>query len=214
MKADKEIRLTFHNRGLRSYIEVDLCSECPRQDDKGCCGHYSPVFYSTDLAYLALNRPDLLDLIFSQPHLTILDASITVNNEIDGSSYRCRFHKREGGCVLEQQERESVCRHFVCPGINWQQEPALESWRQFFEHLEDYEIGLNQRIAQRLEYDGWTLRRADTRGQLLEVLKGIYLQETSILPDFILNQPSDQEYIVLRTLSYGEQWELFYKTRK
>ena len=25
----KEIELVFHNEGLRSYIEVDLCRECP-----------------------------------------------------------------------------------------------------------------------------------------------------------------------------------------
>ena len=53
----KEIKIIFHNQGLRSYIEVDLCSECPRQDDKGCCGFYSPVFYSSDFAYLLKNQP-------------------------------------------------------------------------------------------------------------------------------------------------------------
>lgn len=214
MKADKEIRLTFHNRGLRSYIEVDLCGQCPRQDDKGCCGHYSPVFYSTDLAYLAFNQPDLLDLIFIQPHLTILDASVTVNNEIDGSSYRCRFHKREGGCVLEQQERESVCRHFVCPGINWQQDPALESWQRFFEGLEDYEIALHARIAQRLEDEGLTLRNPGTRDKFFEVLRDIYAEETRVLPEFIAKQARDQEVLLLRPLSYGEEWELFYKAHK
>lgn len=206
--------MTFHNRGLRSYIEVDLCGECPRQDEKGCCGHYSPVFYSTDLAYLALNRPDLLDLIFRQPHLTILDASVTVNNEIDAASYRCRFHKPEGGCVLEQLDRESVCRHFVCPGIGWQQEESLQSWRKFFELLEDYEIGLNQRIAERIAKCGWTLRNADTRSEYFEVLKEIYQQESCELPETIRTQVRDEECCLIISLSYGEDWELFYKAGK
>jgi hypothetical protein len=213
MKAVQEIRLRFLNHGLRSYIEVDLCRECPRQDDKGCCGHYSPVFYSTDLAYLALHRPDLVDLIFSQPHLTILDASVTVNNAIDGDSYRCRFHQLEGGCVLEQENRESVCRHFVCPGIGWQQEEDLRPWRQFFELLEDYEISLNQRIAERLQSQGLTLRDPDTRPEYFEVLKKIYLEETQTLPEEILTQAAEEERCLLRTLSYGEDWELFYKLR-
>lgn len=212
--ADKEIRITFHNSGLRSYIEVDLCRECPRQDGKGCCGHYSPVFYATDLAYLALHRPDLLDLIFSQSHLTILDASITVNNEIDGASYRCRFHKVDGGCVLEQQYRESVCRHFVCPGIAWQQEEELESWRQFFDFLEDYEISLNERIAERLKRAGLTLRNTDNRQEFIDLLKEVYLNETQVVPDVIANQPKEQEFYLVRPLYYGEDWELFYKAHK
>lgn len=214
MKENREIQLTFHNRGLRSYIEVDLCGECPRQDNKGCCGHYSPVFYSTDLAYLALNQPSLLELIFSQPHLTILDASVTVNNEIDGASYRCRFHKPEGGCVLEQLERESVCRHFICPGIAWQQEAGLEAWRDFFELLEDYEIMLNERIAARLARIDLTLRDPGTRSQYFETLKEIYLQEISDLPETIRNQAADEQYRLVRLLSYGEDWELFYKAHK
>ena len=212
--ADREIRLTFHNRGLRSYIEVDLCRECPRQDGKGCCGHYSPVFYATDLAYLALHRPDLLDLVFSQPHLTILDASVTVNNEIDGTGYRCRFHKVDGGCVLEQPYRESVCRHFVCPGIDWQQEEGLESWRQFFAYLEDYEISLNERIAEGLKQAGLTLRSPDSRQQCIDLLKKVYLRETRVLPDIIANQPEKQEFCLVRPLYYGEEWELFYKANK
>lgn len=213
MKAAQEIHLRFHNCGLRSFIEVDLCRQCPRQDGKGCCGHYSPVFYSTDLAYLSLKRTDLIDLIFSQPHLTILDASVTVNNEIDGDSYRCRFHQRAGGCILEQENRESICRHFVCPGIGWEQEESLQPWRQFFEFLEDYEITLNQRIAERLHSEGLTLRDESNRAQYFKTLEQIYLEETCRMPRQLMDQATEAEACLTRTLSYGEDWELFCKTR-
>jgi hypothetical protein len=96
---DKEINLIFHNLGLRTYIEVDLCAECPRQDDKGCCGFYSPVFYPTDLAYLYLHQPEMIEKIFSFDHLTVLDHSVTVNNVPEGDSYRCKFHSKNGGCL-------------------------------------------------------------------------------------------------------------------
>src|SRR5690606_21028372 len=97
----KEINLVFHRRGLRSFIEVDLCADCPRRDHKGCCGHYSPVFYLTDLYFIAKQRPQLIDYIAELPFLTVLDASITVNSipDKDGSS-RCQFHSLEKGCLL------------------------------------------------------------------------------------------------------------------
>ena len=62
----KEINLVFHRRGLRSFIEVDLCADCPRRDHKGCCGHYSPVFYLTDLTSLP-SSPQLIDYIAELP---------------------------------------------------------------------------------------------------------------------------------------------------
>lgn len=213
MPPNKDIRLWFHNRGLRSYIEVDLCRECPRRDGKGCCGHYSPVFYSTDLAHLWLFRKDLVDLIFAQPHLTILDDSVTVNNEIDGNSYRCRFHRRDGGCMLEQENRESICRHFVCPGIGWEQEDSLRPWKQFFDFLQEYEISLNRRIADRLMSRGLTLRDESTRSRYLTTLVEIYLEETCPLPRQLTEHAAKEEACLTRTLSYGEDWELFSRVR-
>jgi hypothetical protein len=204
----KEIKLVFHNQGLRSYIEVDLCRECPRQDDKGCCGFYSPVFYSTDFAYLLKNEPGLIDRLLQLNNITILDASVTINNSIDGDSYRCYFHSKDGGCLLDQHLRESVCRHFVCPGIGWEQEEKLRSWKEFFDHLSDYEIELNNRIADRLREKGLTLRDEDKREQFFEEVLAIFEQETVTLPDFIYKQPAQEEVIITREINYGQDWPL------
>jgi hypothetical protein len=181
---DREITLTFHNKGLRSFIEVDLCTECPRQDGKGCCGYYAPVFYPTDLAYLQLNHPAIIDYIFELDHLTILDTSVTVNNEKDGESYRCRFHAREGGCLLAQPERETICRHFVCPGIDWQQESTMQHWKKLFEELFEYEIELNNRLSYQLTGKGLTLKDPVLRSQFLHELVQLYNLETVIYPLF------------------------------
>lgn len=204
----KDIKLIFHNQGLRSYIEVDLCSQCPRQDGKGCCGFYSPIFYSSDLAYLLKNEPGLIDKILHLNNLTILDASVTINNSIDGDSYRCYFHSKDGGCLLEQHLRESICRHFVCPGIAWEQEENLRPWKEFFARLSDYEIELNNRIAVRLQKKGLTLRDTSRRKQFFKELLVIFEQETSVLPDFFSKQPVQQEAVITREIFYGEDWPL------
>ena len=205
---DKEITLVFHNRGLRSYIEVDLCRECPRQDDKGCCGYYSPIFYPTDMAYLLEHNPELLDYIFSLEHLTVLDASVTVNSTIEGTSYRCRFHSREGGCILGQSMRESVCRHFVCAGIGWWEDENLQDWRDFFVKLTDYEIQLNTLWADKLQEQGLSLRNPELRSRIWAELHEWYLQAIRELPDFIAAMPDDAVHTVKRPLKFGPDWIL------
>jgi len=205
---NKEIKIIFHNEGLRSYIEVDLCSECPRQDDKGCCGYYSPVFYTSDLAYLLKHRPELIDYIFNIDDITVLDASVTVNNSIDGDSYRCHFHSKKGGCKLDQPLRESVCRHFVCPGIAWEKEEELLPWKDFFLRLSDYEIELNNRIAAKLKEKGLTLRDKGKRPQFWTELITLFEQETQNLPDFFNHLPAREEWIITRPVSYGKDWPL------
>ena len=204
----KEINLVFHNHGLRSFIEVDLCAECPRQDDKGCCGFYSPVFYPTDLAYLLLEQPDMVDYIFGLDHLTILDASVTVNNEIEGNSYRCKFHSKHGGCLLSQTLRESICRHFVCAGIGWQEESSMEDWREFFEKLSDYEIELNNKWSSILTGKGLTLREPALRPQFFAELKKLYQDELTVLPDFISQMPVEDSRSLSRPLRFGTDWIL------
>lgn len=204
----KNIGITFHNQGLRSYIEVDLCRECPRQDDKGCCGFYSPVFYTTDLVYLLKNKPELIDYIFNLDNITVLDASVTVNNSIDGNSYRCHFHRRSGGCMLDQHLRESVCRHFVCPGIGWEQEDKLQPWKDFFAQLADYEIELNNRMAAMLQEKGLTLRDKEKREQFLNELQVIFERETATLPQFFVQLPLREEAVIKREISYGRNWPL------
>ncbi len=205
---DKEITLLFHNQGLRSYIEVDLCAECPRQDSKGCCGYYSPIFYTTDLAYLGLHQPELIDHIFQLAHLTILDHSITVNNDPEGDSYRCKFHNKSGGCLLGQTLRESICRHFVCAGIAWWEEPVLADWKYFFDALTDYEIGLNQLLADTLQAKGLTLRDPALRDEYMRVLLENYCLVTENTPDFITNMPANESCTINRRLSFGQEWTL------
>jgi hypothetical protein len=205
---DKEIKLVFHNCGLRSYIEVDLCAECPRQDDKGCCGYYSPVFYTTDLAYLLAEKPEMLDYIFKLDHLTILDASITVNSAIEGNSYRCKFHSKDGGCLLTQNLRESVCRHFVCAGVGWQEDASLKEWRDFFEKLSEYEIELNNKWASVLVCQGLTLRDPEARPRFFAELQKLYQQELAAPPEFIRRMPEQETRSVVRPLKFGAEWIL------
>lgn len=204
----KEISITFHNQGLRSYIEVDLCWECPRQDNKGCCGYYSPVFYPSDFAYLLKVKPELIDYIFSLPNITVLDASVTVNSKIDGDSYKCKFHTNDSGCLLEQDLRESICRHFVCPGINWPQQEELKHWQVFFDLLCDYEIELNNKIADKLKQKGLTLRNPRTRDDFFKELMALFEEETQNMPNFLSQYPQQETFKITRTLRFGTEWPL------
>lgn len=202
------ITITFHNQGLRSYIEVDLCNQCPRQDNKGCCGFYAPVFYPTDFAYLLNNKPELVDYILNLTDITVLDASITVNNSIDGDSYKCQFHTSDKGCLLSQNARESVCRHFVCPGIDWETEEKLQAWRSFFNLLSDYEIELNNLIAQKLKEKGLSLRMTGSREAFFAALVPIFAEQTANLPSFFADFPKEETFKIRRTISYGKEWPL------
>jgi hypothetical protein len=205
---EKDISLVFHNEGLRSYIEVDLCAECPRQDGKGCCGYYSPVFYPTDLAYLYINQPALIDYVFNLGNLTVLDASVTINNDIDGESYRCKFHSKDGGCILTQLQRETICRHFVCPGIDWQREPNLQHWNLFFKRLFDYEIELNNRITNELVAQGLTLRNPSLREKFKAELLRLFDIELQHLPDFLNERPPVETFNISRIINRGHNWPL------
>ncbi len=205
---NKDINLVFHNRGLRSYIEVDLCAKCPRQDNKGCCGHYSPMFYPGDFAYLLKRRPELIDMIFNQDNVTILDSSVTVNKTIDGDSYHCSFHRTEGGCLLEQDERESICRHFVCPGIDWESEPALAHWKSFFNKLFEYEIEINNLIAENMRQKGLSLREATGRREYFAQLLLAFAEIDTNPPDFMRECPADEKAVINRPITYGKDWPL------
>lgn len=205
---EKTITMIFHNLGLRSYIEVDLCRECPREDDKGCCGYYSPIFYPCDFAYLLENHTDLLDHILHLPGLTILDYSLTVNNTPEGNSYRCRFHSKAGGCKLQQLQRESICRHFVCPGIDWEKEESLQPWKEFFISLADYENKINLTIGEKLAEKGLTLRDTNHHQQFFEQLLILFKKETAIKPDFFAALPLTEEVKLKRTLTFKADWPL------
>ncbi|MDD3852481.1 MAG: hypothetical protein PHD40_02350 [Syntrophomonadaceae bacterium] len=204
----KEVKLTFHNNGLRSYIDVDLCSECPRQDDKGCCGYYSPVFYPSDFAYLIRCQPELLEEILSLSQITVLDASVTVNHTIEAPGYHCYFHNIDGGCRLPQLMRESICRHFVCPGITWERDEKFKHWKNFFAQLSDYEIELNNKISAQLKSEGLTLRDLENRTLFFKRLVEIFDKETSVVPDFIRAADQEQSLSLTCEIKYGEDWIL------
>ncbi len=203
----EKILITFFNKGLRSYIEVDLCAKCPRNDNKGCCGFYSPIFYPTDLVYLLENKPDLVEYILSLPDLTVLDSSITINNSLDSDSYKCRFHT-DKGCLLDQSLRESICRHFVCPGIAWEKEEKLADWQKFFNLLTDYEIDLNNKIAENLKAKGLSLRNFDKLDIYFQEMMLSFYEETEILPDFFYSYPLSETFTLYRTLTFGKDWPL------
>lgn len=205
---DKKIIIKFNNRLLRSFIEVDLCFNCPRQDNKGCCGYYSPVFYPSDFAYLYKHRPEIIDLILNINDTTILDTSITVNNDIDGKSYKCKFHNQTKGCILEQELRESICRHFVCPGIDWETESKCKNWRTFFRNLTEYEIALNNKLSSNLTQKGLNLREKQKRPLFFKELIHLYDKETNILPSFFFKCPSVEEFTLIRPIKYGSDWPL------
>ncbi|MGI5921454.1 MAG: hypothetical protein ACOX6I_06930 [Syntrophomonadaceae bacterium] len=205
---EKEVKVVFHNHGLRSFIEVDLCRECPRQDGKGCCGNYSPVFYPVDLAYLTINKPELIDYIFSLKDATILDASVTINNDIDGESYKCKFHSTKNGCILSQDLRESICRHFVCPGIGLWLNDDLKEWKMFFDKLFAYEIDLNNKLAARLAEKGLTLRNPALRPDFMQELLRLYTIEVGSLPDFIKDFPQTESRTITRSIEYNQEWPL------
>ncbi len=202
------INITFHNLGLRSYIEVDLCLNCPRQDDKGCCGHYSPIFYPVDFALWLEENPQLIEEILGLPNLTFLDASITVNSPWDGNGHRCPLHSVESGCRIPQRYRESVCRHFVCSGIAWQDESALKPWFDFFEDLSAYEIDLNTRVTNFLALENLSLRSADKRQDFFSRLKYHMSELTKHEPAFFTAMPTSESISIVRELKFGNAWTL------
>ena len=205
----KEITLTFHNEGLRSYIELDLCCECPRQDRKGCCGWYSPVWYPLDLAFVYKHSPQTLDFVWGLDHLTVLDSSVTINNFPESESYQCRFHKKEGGCVIPQHLREAVCRQFVCIGVNWQAEPEMAHWVEFFERLTDYEIAVNEKLAALVAAKGFNLRNPEQRKPYIEALMPLYEEEMKNPPAFFSEYPKEETYIIRRNIEhFGSKWIL------
>ena len=205
----RDVNLVFHNQGLRSYIELDLCPSCPRQDDKGCCAYYSPVFYPLDFGFWLEHQPDMIDTIFAIPNITVLDTSVTVNNYPEGNSYRCRFHSKETGCYLPQGLRESVCRQFICPGVGWWDEPALSDWNDFFTELAEYEAACNQRLGTALTNAGLSLRHPENRTGFFQTLLPLYRETIAEYPAFFSTCPEKESITLNKDISAAKQaWRL------
>ena len=150
----------------------------------------------------------MLDYILNLPSLTVLDNSVTVNNCPEENSYRCQFHNKESGCILEQSLRESICRHFVCPGINWENEAKLKLWKDFFAQLTDYENNLNNIIAQKLEQKGLTLRNKDKHKMFLQQLLILFEEATATKPAFFTEVPESEVFEIKRSLKFKADWPL------
>lgn len=208
MQQDKTVHLIYRYRGLRSYIDLDLCAECPRADRKGCCGHYSPVFYLLDLAFLYREDPALIELLFSMPSLTILDYSVTVNKIPDESGFICPMLDKASGCRLEQMQRESICRHFICCGVPWRSEAALEKWATFFDALNDYEITLNDQWSELLAQRGLSLRNTRDREIIYELVRDYLDDLLACPPDLIAGGPRDESYTLPITIDLDREWIL------
>ncbi len=208
MNKETTVTLIFRKRGLRSYIDLDLCSRCPRKDMKGCCGQYSPVFYLLDLAFLYQVRPDLIELIFSMPNLTVLDQSVTINKIPDESGFICQLLDKSSGCRLPQVMRESICRHFICCGVPWQNEPGLQKWADFFEDLANFEIKTNNEWAQIIAARGLSLRNPSQQEQIM-ILASHLLDELWAHPPVLLSGRAEDESVELQvTINPDSEWIL------
>lgn len=208
MTEQHNVHMIFRYRGLRSYIDLDLCARCPRLDQKGCCGHYSPVFYLLDLAYLHKYQPELLELVFSMPRLTVLDHSVTINKIPDTEGFICPMLDKSSGCRLPQSHRESVCRHFICGGVGWNKRPEMRKWADFFEQLGDLEIAINNEWAERISASGLSLRNSKDR-------PAIYEKAASYLEELLKNPPPllagddyDQDFDLLVEIDPETEWLL------
>jgi hypothetical protein len=104
--------------------------------------------------------------------------------------------------------RESVCRHFVCPGVAWEKEDKLAHWKDFFTALADYEIELNNRIAGILKEKGLSLREEKRREEFLAELLILFEQETAITAPFLAECPPLEKFSLFRELQYGTDWPL------
>lgn len=136
------------NRGWRSYITCGLCTACPKQDHKGCC-HYSPRFYLPDLLYLFRHTPDLLTSLWTRPGARLDTDSLMIEHERDKSGNRCRFHTPTG-CELKPEQRDLVCRYYLCPGIKLWRESSVNGWKEFWSRLNRIERRLNFQLVNTL----------------------------------------------------------------
>jgi hypothetical protein len=158
-----------------------------------------------DLGFLYENRPELIDYIFGLNPITVLDTSVTVNNRPEEDSYRCRFHSKETGCLLEQAWRESVCRQFVCPGVGWWKVETLSHWNDFFTRLAEYEADCNNALSTRLREQGFSLRDSDRREAFFAALLPLYHVVLRQTPAFFYSCPAEETICLIRDVSHTQK---------
>lgn len=168
----QKVKVVFHNLGWRSWIECSFCATCPRSEKRGCCC-YNPLFMPADLGYLQAEAPELIDRIFALNRKTVLDSCVIVDNyRADNGIWYCQFHSSECGCTLPVNQREFVCRRYVCSGMQMWQQPGTERWKVFFEKLEEQEAQLNKALEKELRAASTWLK--GDRAEFLEVLRTAY----------------------------------------
>ncbi|MDH7578774.1 MAG: hypothetical protein QHH75_13390 [Bacillota bacterium] len=182
------IEVTFHNAGLRSSIECNMCSSCPRDRIRGCC-KISPVFLLTDVGFfLNSNGISFLESLFESPYVEIGDDYLKVKaiKEVDARHY-CRFHNQEIGCRIPIPHRNTVCRQFLCPEVSLWRDPKAKRWVSFWLHLQKEEILLNHTLALECEKNNCSLRFQ--RNTCLELIKNLYQKLNSRLEPYFRSYP-------------------------
>jgi hypothetical protein len=203
---ERIFEIVFHNLGLRSWIECNLCWDCPRGDAKGCC-YYNPTYYPTDLAYLQAVNPEAIKAIFSLSRFTVLEKYMSADRIKDpDGDFRCPFHSLEGGCRWAPELRESVCRFYVCTGCNLWEEEGVEGWKEFFDRLETYEAEINQAISQELEAQGLNLKSDPAKFIQRALL--LFKEKWDLVPEWCREYPQQQRFILKRPISRGKEWKL------
>lgn len=205
-KSDKTFKVVFHNLGLRSWIECDLCWDCPRGDGKGCC-YYNPTYYPTDFIYLMDVKPQALQEILNMPYITFLEKYVSLDRvEDEEGDYLCQFHSITGGCRWAPDLRESVCRFYICPGCRIWEEEKVEIWKKFFTKVEEYESKINQEISLVMENRGLDLR--SNTMDFIKQASEYFHERWSFNPDWCQEYPKGQVLIINRTLEYGKNWRI------
>ncbi|NPV28305.1 MAG: hypothetical protein HPY58_01345 [Firmicutes bacterium] len=167
------IEVTFHNAGLRSSIECNMCSRCPRDRVHGCC-KISPVFLLTDIGFFLNNNSiGFLKSLLKSPYAEIGDNYLKVKaiKGVDGRRY-CRFHHPEIGCRLPILYRNTVCRQFLCPEVSLWRDSRAKRWAAFWLRLQEEEIILNQALGRECQKNNCSLRFR--QNACLELIKTLY----------------------------------------
>lgn len=153
--------ITFNNAGLRSNINCSLCKNCHRGDGIGCCT-YSPTFMPIDIGYfINIGKQSLVEELLGEPEAKVLDGEIAVNTRPDkksSSGQRCFFHS-EAGCGLKIEERDTICRQYLCSDLKLWSRPQASTWKQFWELLTDFEQEFNQAALADMKERGLSLKK-------------------------------------------------------
>ncbi len=199
------VKVVFHNLGWRSWIECSFCATCPRSEKRGCCC-YNPLFMPADLGYLQKQAPELINQIFRLKRLTVLDSCVIVDNyQAANGIWYCQFHSSECGCTLPIEQREFVCRRYVCSGMQLWEQPGTARWKSFFDQLEEQEVQLNKALERELRVADSCLK-AD-REYFLEVLRTAYQKHFQPSYEWMQAVPGSETIEYEIDISDWKEWD-------